>query len=395
MNENSKKIRVFISYSHDSVSHEKEVLELANRLRDDGVDAWIDQYETSPPQGWPLWMASELERADYVVVVVTAEYQKRMSTVDPPSGKGVAWEGLIITQSLYDAHSQNSSFVPLLLRENDRVFIPTPLRPFSFESLEKKDGYEFLYRRLTNQNRIVVPELGPAIIYPKLGSIGVNRDQSEREVIAKYSIDWLDHPTDVTSVEDYYYWHETPEFWRTGAGEIFAISNREVEALWAMSRYATIYEVWLKRFINSGGKASRIYVLSEEYVNSNSFNLFMSAMYRHSFLGFKPRLAVFPDSEAVQKSMLGAKCDTYAVLNRDVCLLYQFPPNKYPMFVRTTHEGVIDRAIKAHDALLPKTISFVDWLSQKPNRKLPDAQLREIEAEAGRISEIAGSLGIE
>jgi hypothetical protein len=40
--------RVFISYSHDDEVHKARVLDLANRLREDGVDAVIDQYEESP-----------------------------------------------------------------------------------------------------------------------------------------------------------------------------------------------------------------------------------------------------------------------------------------------------------------------------------------------------------
>jgi hypothetical protein len=42
--------KVFISYSHDSEAHEDRVLDLANRLRKDGIDAQIDQYETSPAE---------------------------------------------------------------------------------------------------------------------------------------------------------------------------------------------------------------------------------------------------------------------------------------------------------------------------------------------------------
>ena len=47
---------VLISYSHDSPAHEARVLALADRLRDDGVDAILDQYESFPPQGWIKWM---------------------------------------------------------------------------------------------------------------------------------------------------------------------------------------------------------------------------------------------------------------------------------------------------------------------------------------------------
>jgi hypothetical protein len=47
---------VFVSYSQDSVEHMEQVLQLSNRLRNDGIDCSIDQYEVSPPEGWPRWM---------------------------------------------------------------------------------------------------------------------------------------------------------------------------------------------------------------------------------------------------------------------------------------------------------------------------------------------------
>src|SRR5262249_28317808 len=45
--------RVFINYSHDSPGHADRVLALAARLRAEGIDCHLDQYETSPPEGWP------------------------------------------------------------------------------------------------------------------------------------------------------------------------------------------------------------------------------------------------------------------------------------------------------------------------------------------------------
>jgi hypothetical protein len=46
--------KVFISYSHDSGAHEDRVLDFANRLRKDGIDAESDRYENSPAEDWPL-----------------------------------------------------------------------------------------------------------------------------------------------------------------------------------------------------------------------------------------------------------------------------------------------------------------------------------------------------
>src|SRR5271166_1910189 len=70
--------RVFISYSHDSREHERRVLGLAERLRKDGVDAQLDQYVPgTPPEGWPRWIADQLNWAELVLVVCTETYYSR------------------------------------------------------------------------------------------------------------------------------------------------------------------------------------------------------------------------------------------------------------------------------------------------------------------------------
>ena len=55
---------IFISYSHDSVEHVKYVLGLSNRLRSEGIDSILDQYETSPPEGWPRWMDKKIRESN-------------------------------------------------------------------------------------------------------------------------------------------------------------------------------------------------------------------------------------------------------------------------------------------------------------------------------------------
>ena len=91
--------KVFISYSHDSESHSLKVLEFCNRLRHDGIDAYIDRYETAPAQGWPRWMVTQVEDADYVLVVCTEIYRKRFDG-KTNEGAGVRWEGALISQEL-------------------------------------------------------------------------------------------------------------------------------------------------------------------------------------------------------------------------------------------------------------------------------------------------------
>ncbi len=52
---------VFISYTHDSDEHLDRVLEFSNKLRAEGIDAVLDQYEESPPEGWPRWIDKFVE----------------------------------------------------------------------------------------------------------------------------------------------------------------------------------------------------------------------------------------------------------------------------------------------------------------------------------------------
>ena len=106
---------VFISYSHDSDEHRAWVLALSERLRKDGIETLLDQYlNGSPPQGWPRWMLDQLDAADAVLVVCTETYYRRFrGHEEPGKGKGVDWEGALITQQLYDSRSRSLKFVPV------------------------------------------------------------------------------------------------------------------------------------------------------------------------------------------------------------------------------------------------------------------------------------------
>ena len=61
-------VRVFTSYSHDSHEHEARVLAFSDRLRNDGVDSLIDQYE-GPEEGWPFWMEAQISESGFVLIV--------------------------------------------------------------------------------------------------------------------------------------------------------------------------------------------------------------------------------------------------------------------------------------------------------------------------------------
>lgn len=101
MNENPK---VFISYSHEDALFEQTVLNFANKLRSEGIDANIDLYEDAPAEGWPRWMDNQIRIADYVLVVCTKSYFEKCLPGNA-NGKGVSWEVNIVYQYIYDNYS--------------------------------------------------------------------------------------------------------------------------------------------------------------------------------------------------------------------------------------------------------------------------------------------------
>jgi len=159
--------KVLISYSHDSPEHERRVLELADRLRGDGIDCTIDQYVVAPEEGWLLWMERQIRDSDFVLMICTETYYQRvMGEEEPGKGHGVRWEGHLIKQYIYDAGTLNTRFIPVLLKGGNRSHIPVPLRSATFYFVHVEDGYGDLYSRLTNQPRAVKPELGKLLSLP-------------------------------------------------------------------------------------------------------------------------------------------------------------------------------------------------------------------------------------
>src|SRR5882757_7113630 len=147
---------VFISYSHDSPAHLERILTLSNRLRAEGVDCRIDQYEQSPPEGWPQWCERQVEESALVLVVCTETYLRRFRREELPQvGLGVTWEGHIITQELYNAQGRNTKFIPVTLSKDDAGFVPVTLQSATHYRLPEE--YERLYRRLTSQPFVTMP----------------------------------------------------------------------------------------------------------------------------------------------------------------------------------------------------------------------------------------------
>ena len=100
--------KAFISYSWETEEHRRWVLDFATRLRGDGVDVILDQWEVHPGDQLPAFMERAVRDNDYVLIVCTPHYkdrsEKRMG--------GVGYEGDIMTGEVMTQNNARK-FIPI------------------------------------------------------------------------------------------------------------------------------------------------------------------------------------------------------------------------------------------------------------------------------------------
>ena len=107
MAENPKK--VFIAYSHDSPDHKQWVSELAARLRHNGIDARLDQWDLGLGDDITRFMEREIVGADRVLVICTDEYVNKANAAEG----GVGYERMIVNAELVQ-NLGTDKFIPII-----------------------------------------------------------------------------------------------------------------------------------------------------------------------------------------------------------------------------------------------------------------------------------------
>ena len=112
--------RVFISYSWDSEEHKRWVKNLADKMRVDGIDAYLDQDDLDLGDRLPAFMEENIQKADYVVMICTPHYKEK---ADTRSG-GAGYEGNIISGELFSKHNEKK-YIPIVRSGNPAEVMPT------------------------------------------------------------------------------------------------------------------------------------------------------------------------------------------------------------------------------------------------------------------------------
>ncbi|RIK31661.1 MAG: hypothetical protein DCC56_05620 [Anaerolineae bacterium] len=129
----SKQVRAFLIHAH---SDRDEIHKLHQRLRRDGIDAWLDAANLQPGQDWQSEIRKAILTSDAVVVCLSRAFNKQ---------HGYRHEELKLALDKASLLVDEVFIIPARLEECD---MPESLRHLHRVDLFVKGGYKKLVRAL-------------------------------------------------------------------------------------------------------------------------------------------------------------------------------------------------------------------------------------------------------
>ena len=151
--------KCFISYSHDSDAHKTWVSNLYARLRKNGIDATLDQWDLRFGGDLFTFIESALKTADRVICICSEAYvTKANNGID-----GVGYEKAILAAELMK-NVTSEKIIPLIRNNNSQELTPAFLSSKHYIDF-RDDDFEALYLKLIlevhGQSSKARPALGP------------------------------------------------------------------------------------------------------------------------------------------------------------------------------------------------------------------------------------------
>jgi SEFIR domain family len=157
---------VFISYSWDDEPHKQWVLDLADRLSQNGIYVYLDRYDLGLGREMTHFMENALEKADRILVIGTPKYKEKADG----RVKGVGFEHSIIAASMMNDLGTDR-FIPILRVGPKERALPLLLQGRIGAFMDKDEDFEKefenLVREIHGSPAIQRPALGPVPEYCK------------------------------------------------------------------------------------------------------------------------------------------------------------------------------------------------------------------------------------
>lgn len=159
--ETEKKVPIAcISYTWDDEPHKKWVLNLANKLRDNGIETLLDRYHLRLGSDKNKFMEDMIAKSDRVLVILTPNYKNK---ADNRIG-GAGYEYSLITSEVFKKQ-ENSKFIPILrkgtIEESSPRTLESKIAIFMREGDNFDEQLEELCREIHNEPKIKPPKVGP------------------------------------------------------------------------------------------------------------------------------------------------------------------------------------------------------------------------------------------
>ena len=158
MSEQARVPSVFISYSHDSKEHKQWVLEFAIKLRNEGVEVTIDQWDLEFGDDIPKFMEHWVSNAERVLMICTEPYVQK---VDDGRG-GAGYEAMVVTQQLV-RDLGTKKFIPVIRQTNIPILLPKCIGTRMGLNLSNYADSEHEFKKLVSQLHQVPPETKPPL----------------------------------------------------------------------------------------------------------------------------------------------------------------------------------------------------------------------------------------
>lgn len=136
--------KTFISYAWESDKAKEWVKNLATELRNDGIDAKLDQWEVFPGDQMPHFMEKSVRENDFVLIICTPTYKSKSEN----RIGGVGYEGDIMTAEVLQT-SNHRKFIPILKSGTKETSIPSWLQGKYYVDLSNQTHYKNNYSDLT------------------------------------------------------------------------------------------------------------------------------------------------------------------------------------------------------------------------------------------------------
>lgn len=151
--------KVFISYAWTDEEYQQKVIELATKLRNDGIDVILDKWDLNIGADRFLFMEKSIDEADKVLILCNKRYKDKADNRDGGAGQ----ETMIIAPEVY-ARNSPEKFIPIIMErsKSGKEYIPQYLKSLIFVDYTGKN-IEMQYKRLVRTIYGVVNDIKPKI----------------------------------------------------------------------------------------------------------------------------------------------------------------------------------------------------------------------------------------